>query len=240
MRPTRVRRPSPALVVAVLALLVALAGTGYAAIALPANSVGSRQLKRSAVTRTKLAADSVSGSKVKDRSLLAADFAAGQLPVGPRGATGPQGGTGHAGRDGAAIAVRARSSVGVNTPADHSTVTVPLAASAWTQAPDELDLGPYGRVTYTAPDASSCGASGLADLMIQIDVDGKAFSVTNISTIRDGGTRSATLDPSRYLFEPGQSRPHVATATALSVCESGPAAAPFTVSDVRFDLIRAM
>ena len=38
-------RPSPALVVASLALLVSLAGTGYAAVALPANSVGNKQLQ---------------------------------------------------------------------------------------------------------------------------------------------------------------------------------------------------
>ena len=43
-------RPSPAMVVACLALGIALAGTSYAAIKLPANSVGAKQLKRNAVT----------------------------------------------------------------------------------------------------------------------------------------------------------------------------------------------
>jgi hypothetical protein len=44
------RRPSPALVVACLALFVALAGTGVAAVVLvPKNSVGTVQLKNSAV-----------------------------------------------------------------------------------------------------------------------------------------------------------------------------------------------
>lgn len=38
-------RPSPALVVAVLALFIAMAGTGYAAIKLPANSVATAQLR---------------------------------------------------------------------------------------------------------------------------------------------------------------------------------------------------
>ena len=36
-------RPSPAMVVSLLALTVALGGTGYAAIVLPANSVGTTQ-----------------------------------------------------------------------------------------------------------------------------------------------------------------------------------------------------
>lgn len=77
-------RPSPAMVVACLALTVALGGTGYAAIKLPKNSVGTKQLKKNAVV----------SSKVKNRSLKAVDFAAGQLPKGAKGASGPTGPTG--------------------------------------------------------------------------------------------------------------------------------------------------
>jgi hypothetical protein len=74
-------RPSPSMVVACLALSVALGGTGYAAITLPKNSVGAKQLKKNAVT----------SPKVKDRSLLARDFKQGQLPRGAKGDTGAQG-----------------------------------------------------------------------------------------------------------------------------------------------------
>jgi hypothetical protein len=63
---------------ALLALFVALGGTSYAATNLPANSVGSRQLKSS----------SVNSSKVRDRSLLANDFQRGQLPRGLKGDKG--------------------------------------------------------------------------------------------------------------------------------------------------------
>ena len=41
--------PSPAMVVALLALSVAIGGTTYAAVKLKANSVGSKQLKANAV-----------------------------------------------------------------------------------------------------------------------------------------------------------------------------------------------
>ena len=68
-------RPTPSMVVASLALLVALAGTGYAATALPRNSVGNIQLKNNAVT----------AAKVKNGSLLKGDFKAGQVPAGPKG-----------------------------------------------------------------------------------------------------------------------------------------------------------
>jgi hypothetical protein len=90
MRYLRGIRPSPATIIASLALLVALAGTGYAAITLPANSVGARQLQNNAVTT----------SKVKNHSLLGIDFATGQVPRGPRGFTGPPGPPGAAGARG--------------------------------------------------------------------------------------------------------------------------------------------
>jgi hypothetical protein len=77
-------RPSPAMVVACAALFVSLSGVGYAAIVLPANSVGPRQLKRNAVT----------SAKVKQYSLLRSDFKRGQVPQGrqgPQGVPGAQG-----------------------------------------------------------------------------------------------------------------------------------------------------
>jgi hypothetical protein len=72
-------RPSPAMIVSMVALFVALSGVSYAALAF--NSVGPKQLKKNAVR----------SAKVKDGTLRAADFAAGQLPAGPQGAQGPPG-----------------------------------------------------------------------------------------------------------------------------------------------------
>jgi hypothetical protein len=74
-------RPSPAMVVACTALLFALTWAGYAAGMLGPNTVGTKQLKKNAVI----------SSKVKNRSLLAADFKAGQLPAGPKGDKGDKG-----------------------------------------------------------------------------------------------------------------------------------------------------
>jgi len=61
--------PSPALVVACLALLVALGGTGYAAIKLPANSVGTKQLKRGAVTGVKVKSNTLTGTQINESRL---------------------------------------------------------------------------------------------------------------------------------------------------------------------------
>jgi hypothetical protein len=67
-----------------IALFVALSAGSYAAISLPANSVGSKQIKKRAVTNAKLRSNSVSapkiapnaidGSKVKDGSLAGGDI----------------------------------------------------------------------------------------------------------------------------------------------------------------------
>ncbi len=59
--------------------------------ALPARSVGTKQLKNKAVTNAKLANGAVTAAKVKKGTLLKINFKAGQLPAGPKGAAGPQG-----------------------------------------------------------------------------------------------------------------------------------------------------
>ncbi len=92
MRGISLRRPSPAMVVACIALAVVLGGTSYAAVLqIPRASVGTAQLKTGAVTTKKLAANAVTGAKVRNGSLLKADFGPGQLPAGPTGPQGPAG-----------------------------------------------------------------------------------------------------------------------------------------------------
>jgi hypothetical protein len=76
------RHPSPALVISLIALFVALGGTTYAARSLPTNSVGTAQIKNEAVTRTKIAKQTLARLH------------------GRRGATGPQGPTGPKGDQG--------------------------------------------------------------------------------------------------------------------------------------------
>lgn len=57
----RLRTPSPALVVSVVALVVALGGTSYAAF-----TIGTNQIRNGAVTNAKLAANSVGMAKIRD------------------------------------------------------------------------------------------------------------------------------------------------------------------------------
>ena len=110
---TLLRRPSPAMVVACIALLVSLGGTSFAAATqLARNSVGTPQLKNGAVTAPKIKNNAVTSPKIKNnaitstkvrnRSLLRVDFAPGQLPAGPTGPQGPAGPAGAAGPAGPA------------------------------------------------------------------------------------------------------------------------------------------
>jgi hypothetical protein len=107
------RRPSPAMIVACLALLVALGGTSVAAVnQLGRNTVDTPQLVNGAVTNPKIRNNAINSSKVANRSLLRSDFAPGQLPagpVGPQGPAGPAGPTGAAGAAGVIGAITLRS-----------------------------------------------------------------------------------------------------------------------------------
>jgi len=97
MKVFRRLRPSPAMVVACLALLVGLGGTGYAATQLaPRNSVGTLQ--------------------VINRSLRAVDFKQGQIPRGPRGFAGPAGPVGAQGPAGPAGPAGATGAAGPQGP----------------------------------------------------------------------------------------------------------------------------
>jgi hypothetical protein len=81
------RRPSPALIVAIIALIAALTGTSYAAFKLPKNSVGTPQLKSKAVTTGKIANNAVTGAKVASDTLTGADVNLSQLGTVPSAST---------------------------------------------------------------------------------------------------------------------------------------------------------
>jgi hypothetical protein len=78
---TTMRRfqPTPAFVVAIVALVVSMSGTAVAVTALAPNSVKSKHIANGHVKVKDLAADSVRGAKVQDASLTGADVADGSL-----------------------------------------------------------------------------------------------------------------------------------------------------------------
>ena len=112
--------PSPALVIACIALMIALGGTAYAQLVLPRNSVTTIQ--------------------VRDRSLLAKDFTAPALaalkgragpqgPQGPAGAAGPTGAAGPSGASALKWALFDKDGTIVNQNSDIRLVTRPSSGS---------------------------------------------------------------------------------------------------------------
>jgi hypothetical protein len=94
MRDPRRFKPSPAMVVACIALAVALTGTSYAAITLAPRSVHNRELATSAVN----------SRVILDHAIKGVDLASGvirQGPPGPQGAAGAPGAKGDKGDPGA-------------------------------------------------------------------------------------------------------------------------------------------
>ncbi len=87
-------RPTYSGVTATLALMMAMGGTSYAAVALQANSVKSIHIADGTIQARDIASDAVHSGKVKDGTLRAADFRQGELPsgaAGPQGEQGPKG-----------------------------------------------------------------------------------------------------------------------------------------------------
>ena len=139
---------SPATIIALVALAVALGGTGYAVVALQPNSVGTAQLRNAAVT----------SKKVKDGSLMAVDFKKGQLPRGPRGYEGEIGATGATGPTGA---------TGAQGPEGPAGPAGPVGATGTTGATGAT--GPPGPTQGRMWTASSAGISNCtpADILSQ-------------------------------------------------------------------------
>lgn len=173
-------RPSPAMVVASIALLVALAGTSVAAVnALPLGSVGTLQLKNNAVV----------SSKVKNHSLLKSDFQAGQLPRGAPGPQGPQGPAGPAGAAGPA---------GVATPGYIAQVVSATGTAATTTSSTSYQDLPNATQTVTVPTGqtaklivyfsaetacySGVGAQGC---LVRATVDGTELAPTTTTPVFD-------------------------------------------------------
>ena len=142
------------------------------------------------------------------------------------------------GRDGAAIAARVRSSDTVFTPTNGAQIEIPLTGKAWTQEVTDLDELPFGELTYTAPTSDSCGATGFALLSLEITVGGRSF-FTQVTSLRDGGTRTATLGAPGYFFEPAAPTARSATAMVSSGCDSVSLHPSFVIHDLRFDVLRA-
>jgi hypothetical protein len=178
-------RPTYANVTSTIALVLALGGTAYAGVT----------LGRGAVKGVNLARNAVTSPKVKDGSLLAKDFARGQLSAGergPAGAPGPQGPAGSAGAPGTArayatvtssgtvVAARSRGVAGVSKPAAAATgsycITLAAGIDPSSTAPvANADLGDAATSSkdYAQVDTSGADCGGRLEVVtrhLSIDI----------------------------------------------------------------------
>ncbi|MEX2103329.1 MAG: hypothetical protein WD805_05150 [Gaiellaceae bacterium] len=149
MKLLRLRKPSPATVIACIALFVALGGTSVAAVTLARNSVLSKHIKNGQVKTADLGANAVNSAKVGNGSLLAQDFAAGQLPAGSQGAKGDKGDRGPSFGDGKQISNMNDIACGQDVVVGSQTLTVIEPSRIWihgqgTLSDDASDANDYG------------------------------------------------------------------------------------------------
>lgn len=73
-------------VVATLALFIALGGVSYAAVKLPANSVGEKQIKKNAIVGKKIKKNAITGDKIKPGTIKGTDITLASLGKVPSAA----------------------------------------------------------------------------------------------------------------------------------------------------------
>lgn len=129
MRRLRLSRPSPALIISLIALMVALGGTSYAAFRLPAGSVGTKQLAKGAVSTAKLKNGAVTGSKVAPKSLTGANINIGTLGTVPSATN-----AGHASNAGSATNASHATNADSSTNASHATTADSATTAATASA----------------------------------------------------------------------------------------------------------
>jgi hypothetical protein len=75
----RVPRPSPAMIVALLALCLAVGGTAFAAVKLGKNAVKTKNIKNGAVTEAKIAGNAVTEAKIANGAVTGSKIASGAV-----------------------------------------------------------------------------------------------------------------------------------------------------------------
>ena len=148
--------------IGLLALFIALGGTSYAAVSLPRNSVGNAQLRKAAVTESKL-------SRGVQAKLAKAGKAGPAGPAGVAGPPGPQGPAGEAGSRGDAGAQGDRGAEGIPGPTSAGvggtnttvivgglTTTIGGSTTVTLDRPGKVLVQLYGTFTVKCGPTTSC------------------------------------------------------------------------------------
>ncbi len=196
MKKRRWRAPSPALVISLFALFVALGGTTYAATSLPANSVGTTQLKNSAVTRSKISGSTLAALKGKTGPRGPQGIQGVQGIQGLKGDKGDKGDTGTAGQNGTARAWAVIDNAG-NISNSHNVTSVAIEApgdfciqlsSSVPNTSTGAVATPYYANDSTSPSSGTeaeydgpCAPNGVRVLTWSVTANGSSLSLSSFN-----------------------------------------------------------
>jgi hypothetical protein len=192
----RFSRPSPALVISLIALFVALGGTGYAAAT---GSIDSREIKNSTIQGKDVKNSSLTGSDVKNNSLTGSDILEsklGTVPVAGRAGTATTAGLATSIADNSVSSSKVAD--GALTAKDIGTVVIPsithdfgtIPANSCTNNLTNIGAGGILKGSYVilTPDFSSANTS------IQYDAQIPAAAADTINLHACNDTNAAVAD----------------------------------------------
>lgn len=218
------RRPSAALVVSFVALFVALGGVGWAAVNLPANSVGTRQLKNGAVTIRKIQNGAVNFSKITPHTVGIGRINPDQVQARVSGTcSGAHGAIAAIDGDGGTTCDQT-----VPTSLNASSNPIPVGTSSTTIGTKALGAGfsylvianPYATITSTS-------AGQLVVVTCTLAANGASASRTASVEI---GTNKRTLETAIPITLPAPSQTAAGTATVSCSKASTPSSPSPTVN----------
>ena len=217
MSSLRPRRPSPAFVLSLIALFVALGGTGYAALKLPKNSVGAKQLKKNAVTSSKVKNHSLTGADIKAGSISGSNIALSGLGTVPNASNAANA----ANAAHAASADNAAHATNADTVGGHTVVTFSKLVATNTTTPQTVFS--LGGLTVTlacdsAGNPTVTGIHGASHSLLRGTSDTVGNGLTTYgSSNGDAGHQETIFAPSdsrgTSTFEYAQADGHVVSVT---------------------------
>jgi hypothetical protein len=246
----RLSPPSPSTAISLLALFVALGGTGYAVI--KSSTVPDKNgVFHGCVNKSSGALRIVeqAGSCKKKTKRHAAELEVRWSEQGPKGATGAAGAAGKDGTNGAAgangttIVARPRSTGPVTTTS--SPQGVPMTSATWAQAVGEVNQF-VGSITFHAPAASNCtyqltpGSFFVGSLTVSVKIDGTAIGGTFLQSA-DGADHTTTLSLAP-LLEPASATNRTLSVEVSDNCGTnggGASSERFRIDSVSVDVLSA-
>jgi hypothetical protein len=208
------RRPSPAFVIASLALFISMGGAGYAAVSIPSNSVGSAQLRNNSVSYKKIQPGAVGNVRANTSQLQERVFktCAANSAIASIAQSGVP---------------SCASTLPAETGTTSNTASVPTTASAATTVTSATLATGSSYLALANPDVTVTGAGGTAvQVRVTCTLTVGSNTQTRSATVSTGTTTipASTSIPLQLAGPAGASS--VACTSSVPTGQTPPATAP--------------